>query len=470
MSRPIIALCSLIALVGCVPEIRTSQSDVPDGGDLGVVTDAPVDLPSTDVIGDGATGDRGDAVQSDSTTTDLPAADVVTVLDVQSDVVTVADTSSDRGLPSEAAVPEDVSSDVSAVDRSCGVCAAANAVATCVAGTCRIDRCSAGFGDCNTRYEDGCETSLDSVMNCGRCGMSCGVSALCVAGACVAQRSCPVSGERGCGLVSVQGGSVQLGSPEVSTAEPLAGRVSISPMLVDSHEVTVARFRRFWAAGHPMVMAPVRYPGGVDLPAGMVREPLNSASGAVCNWTVGAGTREAHPINCIDWSTAQAFCVWEGARLPTEAEFEYLSRGRSIAGLSSPRRYPWGDEDPVEMSAIYPRPTPCDRAQFQNCAGEDGARTRRVGNFPGAGGLFDLSGNVSEWTADVPATYGLAPCWGPAPVDLHDPVCSISGDGRSLRGGGFRAGGASVLLGASREARVATSVEDELGFRCVRSP
>ena len=261
-----------------------------------------------------------------------------------------------------------------------------------------------------------------------------------------------------------------MGSTEASTGEPLAGRVSVSSMVVDSHEVTVARFRRFWVAGHPMVTTPVHYPGGIDLSAGMVREPQNMASGAVCNWTVSAGMREAHPINCIDWSTAQAFCAWDGARLPTEAELEYISRFRNVAGLSSPRRYPWGDEDPVEMSAIYPRPTPCERAQFQNCVGEDGARTRRVGSFSGSGGLFDLSGNVMEWAADVPATYGIAPCWGPTPVDLHDPVCSITGDGRSLRGGSFRAGIAVVLLGASRDARIVTSVEDELGFRCVRSP
>ncbi|TAK26428.1 MAG: hypothetical protein EPO40_20230 [Myxococcaceae bacterium] len=470
MSRPIIALCSLIALVGCVPEIRTSQSDVPDGGDLGVVLDAPVDLPISDVIGDGATGDQGDAVQSDSTVTDVPAADVVTAMDVSNDVVTVADTSADRVLPSEAAVPEDVSSDASSVDRSCGVCAAANAVVSCIAGACRIERCNAGFGDCNARFEDGCETPLDSVMNCGRCGMACGVSALCIAGACVNQRSCPVSGERGCGLVNVQGGSFQLGSIEASTGEPLAGRVSVSSMVVDSHEVTVARFRRFWAAGHPMVTTPVHYPGGVDLPTGTAREPLNPTTGSACNWTAGAGAREAHPINCTDWSTAQNFCVWDGARLPTEAELEYISRIRSVAGLSSPRRFPWGDESPAEMYAIYPRPTPCERAQFQNCIGEDGALTRRVGSFPGAGGLFDLSGNAAEWAADVHITYGIAPCWGPTPVDLHDPLCIVPGSTRGVRGGSFRSNGASVLLGASRDPRTESSLEDELGFRCVRSP
>lgn len=470
MSRPVIALYSLIALIGCVPEIRTSPADVPNAGDLASALDLPIDQPLADVTGDGNEGGQGDAGQPDVTLVDVQTRDVVSPMDVVNDAGSVTDASTDRTLPSEATVPSDDGHDVGVEDRSCGVCVAANAVVSCVAGSCRIDRCNAGFGDCNARYDDGCEIALDTIMNCGGCGMSCGASSLCIAGACVTQRSCPVSGERGCGLVNVPGGSFQLGSPEASTGEPLAGRVSVSSMLVDSHEVTVARFRRFWVAGHPNVSTPVHYPGGNEISVGTVREPLDPASGAVCNWTVSAGMRESHPINCVDWSTAQAFCVWDGARLPTEAELEFISRIRSVAGLPSPRRYPWGDEDPVTMFAIYPRPTPCDRAQIDNCVGEDGARTRRVGSFPGTGGLFDLAGNVIEWAADVRATYGVAPCWGPTPVDLHDPVCSISGDGRSLRGGGFRATAPSVLLGANRDTRIVTSVEDELGFRCVRSP
>jgi formylglycine-generating enzyme required for sulfatase activity len=270
--------------------------------------------------------------------------------------------------------------------------------------------------------------------------------------------------------VSASGGSFQLGSAGATGGEPLAGQVSVSSILVDTHEVTVARFRRFWVAGHPATTAPVHYPGGVDVPVGTVREPLNPSSGSLCNWTTSVGSREAHPLNCVDWSTAQSFCVWDGARLPTEAELEYLSRIRSVAGFPSPRRYPWGDENPIDNPMGIPRSVPCERAQFQLCAGDDGAATRRVGSFPGSGGLFDLSGNVAEWAADVNEPYGSVPCWGPTPVDLHDPLCGVAGTGRSLRGGSFRSGATFVLLGASRDSRIASSLEDELGFRCVRSP
>jgi formylglycine-generating enzyme required for sulfatase activity len=386
MSRPLIVLCSLIALVGCVPEIRTSPADVPDAGDLGPVLDVPVDLPGSEVSADGTLADLGDAGEPDGTTGDVQSRDVVNPMDVLSDVGSGADASTDRTLPSEAAVPADGGADARVEDRSCGVCTAANAVTSCIAGACQIDHCNAGFGDCNSRYEDGCEVTLDSVENCGRCGAACDATGLCAGGRCVTQRSCPLSGERGCGIVSTPGGSFQLGSVGATGGEPLAGQVSVSSLLVDTHEVTVARFRRFWVAGHPATTAPVHYPGGAEVPVGMVREPLNPSSGSLCNWTTSVGSREAHPVNCVDWSTAQSFCVWDGARLPTEAELEYLSRIRSIAGFPSPRRYPWGDENPIDSPMGIPRSIPCERAQFQLCAGDDGAPTRRVGSFPGGCG------------------------------------------------------------------------------------
>ena len=467
MNTRITTICSLIALVGCVPEIRVVHGDVPDSGsDQGTLFDASSDLPDSGDAVVGPDEDRSEVARSDGADIDVESRDTSRPIEDASG----ADVSSDQGTVAEAAVSADATADAVVSDRSCGVCVAASASSICAEGACRIDRCTAGFGDCNGRYEDGCEAVLNSAENCGSCGSACAPSGLCVAGRCVSQRSCPVAGERGCGLVGVTGGTFQLGSPEASTGEPLTGHVSVSSLLIDSHEVTVSRFRRFWVAGHPMASAPVHYPGGVDLPVGMVREPTNAVTGSVCNWSPSASSREAHPINCVDWAAAQSFCVWDGARLPTEAELEYVSRIRPVAGYPSPRRYPWGDENPVENPSGYPRATPCERAQFQSCAGDTGALTRLVGSFPGNGGVFDLAGNVAEWAADSPGTYGLAPCWGPTPVDLHDPVCTVVNVTRSVRGGGFHAGGASVLLGASRDSRAMSPAEDEIGFRCVRSP
>ncbi len=463
MNTRVSTLCSLIALIGCVPEIRVVHGDVPDrGSDLGTLPDASSDLPTSADITDAAVDDQIEVGLPDVSVIDAANRDASTPIEE----TIGGDVSSDQGPVADALG----SADAVATDRSCGVCVAANASSICVDGACRIGLCTAGSGDCNGRYEDGCEVVLNSAENCASCGNACGPSGLCVVGRCVSQRSCPLAGERGCGLVGVTGGTFQMGALGASTGLPLDGRVSVSSLLIDSHEVTVARFRRFWVAGHPMPTTPVHYPGGVDLPVGMVREPVSPRTKSVCNWIPAAGTREAHPINCVDWATAQSFCVWDGGRLPTEAEFEYVSRIRPVAGYPSPRRYPWGDENPIERSSASPGFPPCELAQFQSCVGDTGALTRLVGSFPDNGGVFDLAGNVSEWAADSPDTYGFAPCWGPTPVDLHDPLCTVVSGTRSVRGGGFQAGGAEPLLGASRDARAITPAEDGNGLRCVRSP
>ncbi len=173
MSRPIIALCSLIALVGCVPEIRTSPADVPDAGDLGPVLDLPTDQPLAEVAGDGALGDQGDAGQPDVPLVDVSALDVVSPMDVLNDAGAGTDASTDRTLPSEATVLADVGSDASAEDRSCGVCVAPHAVSVCRAGSCAIERCETGFADCDMSAANGCEIDIGTSTDCGACGRSC---------------------------------------------------------------------------------------------------------------------------------------------------------------------------------------------------------------------------------------------------------------------------------------------------------
>jgi sulfatase modifying factor 1 len=471
MNSRTLALATLTALLGCVPETRVEPRDVPDGGSDSAGLDVTTsDQPTEDTARDVAGTDRSVDDRHDSSRVDVLPQDVVADASSNVDVSDASVDPGDRSRPSDVLGESDGSTDAGATDAGCPACAATNAVAACIAGVCRIGRCNSSFGDCNGAFGDGCETALSSMENCGGCGFSCGANGVCVSGRCTHQRSCPMTPERGCGLVSVEGGSFQLGSPEASTGEPLPGTVTVSSVLVDTHEVTVARFRRFWLAGHPVPSASVRYPNGTTFTVGAVTEPVSPVTGSFCNWTSGVGSREAHPLNCVDWSTAQAFCVWDGARLPSEAEYEYISRIREVIGYPSPRRYPWGDAHPIEMSAVYPRPAPCERAQFENCIGDDGGRTRRVASFPVNGGIFDLAGNVAEWVADAADNYGFAPCWGPAPVTLLNPICVTASATRSTRGSSFAGAGRETLLAASRSGRTSATLEDTLGFRCVRSP
>jgi len=168
-----------------------------------------------------------------------------------------------------------------------------------------------------------------------------------------------------------------------------------------------------------------------------------AGSGMACNG--GIVGREMHPINCVDWNQASAFCRWDsGGRLPTEAEWEYAARG------PTGRTYPWGEEAPLSQlcwSGVSPRATTCP-----------------VQSFPsGTFGLFDMGGNVYEWTADWFGRYAASAAL--------DPVGPVTGTERVYRGGGAFDTGAIAQRAAFRSFRGAVSFRAaNLGFRCVHAP
>lgn len=101
-----------------------------------------------------------------------------------------------------------------------------------------------------------------------------------------------------------------------------------------------------------------------------------------CNWKKTG--RENHPLNCVDWHQAKAYCEWAGKRLPMEAEWEKAARG------TDGRIYPWGNEWDVK--------------KVNGEGTEDGfAQTAPVGSFSAGRSPYealDMTGNVWEWTAN----------------------------------------------------------------------
>jgi formylglycine-generating enzyme required for sulfatase activity len=289
-----------------------------------------------------------------------------------------------------------------------------------------------------------------------------------------------------------QGGPLQ-GSIRVPDEQPSdTPAVKVEAYSLDRYEVTVGRFREFVAqydvwknnAPHtgdgqdPNRPAPQRLPdGGVSLEvwdvgwnANPARVPptsdelkhriadpgscgsLDSPAGARGDWTDLPGPNETHPMTCITWFEAMMFCIWDGGRLPTEAEWEFAAAG---GGLQ--RAFPWSDP-PSDTSSLD------GRANFQLSSG---ARTSLVpvGSFPlGMGRYFqyDLAGNAYEWTMDGPQSIGAYDAEKIEPLD-------VSGDGysRVVRGGSYEFPPAQARTSARNWVQI-TQRYNDLGLRCAR--
>lgn len=107
-------------------------------------------------------------------------------------------------------------------------------------------------------------------------------------------------------------------------------------------------------------------------------------AGENCNW--GVPGREDHPVNCVTWEQANIYAWFRGARLPTEAEWEYAAKS---GGLS--KRYPWGDAEPSKELAVI------------DVSGTMPVCSKPAGNT--LQGLCDMAGNVSQLVEDEFALY-----------------------------------------------------------------
>jgi formylglycine-generating enzyme required for sulfatase activity len=254
-------------------------------------------------------------------------------------------------------------------------------------------------------------------------------------------------------MIHVPGGTFLMGSPagEGKDDEHPQHQVTLFGYCIDRTEVTVADYAR--------CVARHQCPAAEDPPKGGFI-PCNGMR----------ADRKDHPVNCVEWEEATAYCAFVHKRLPSEAEWEYAARG------SDGRRYPWGNEAPdakrlnacgSECIAAFRRAGVVwgkagveNKPMYETSDGWEG--TAPVGSFPGDTspfGVLDMAGNVSEWTADWKQPYTAGPTTDPHSSE-KDPVVHV------IRGGSWQALDASSVRAADRNST--TFYVTAPGFRCAR--
>jgi formylglycine-generating enzyme len=149
-----------------------------------------------------------------------------------------------------------------------------------------------------------------------------------------------------------------------------------------------------------------------------------------------------HPVTGVSFMDAVKYAQWAGKRLPTEAEWEYASRG----GLSN-FNYPWGNQ--IDSTLVN--------------YGKKYKTTLKVGSFkPNGYGLFDMGGNVWEWTMD---NYGHDYY---ANSPNQNPTGPNSGRFKVIRGGSWHSGG-MCIQNYYRNGLPPSWIDFAVGFRCVKS-
>ena len=208
-------------------------------------------------------------------------------------------------------------------------------------------------------------------------------------------------------MTTIPGGKFFMGSDDRKDEEHErpAHQVTLSAYCMDTTEVTVAAYKACSDRGECKRAPKENEWEGIDAASHKLYDPL-------CNIREPE-ERASHPINCIDWELADAFCKAVGKRLPTEAEWEFATRG------SDGRKYPWGDDPPTKGGFLNACGKECvawgkkhpdpDNPLAAMYPVDDGfATTAPAGSFPNGAspfGLQDVVGNVWEWVGDWHAPY-----------------------------------------------------------------
>ena len=274
-----------------------------------------------------------------------------------------------------------------------------------------------------------------------------------------------------------------MGSNDFYAEERPVREVDVDGFWIDAYPVTASEYRRFVRASGYVTVAerpldPVDYPDAdpdLLVPGSLVFRktrgpvPLDDprhwweyVPGATWKRPGGRGTtingRDRHPVVHVAYEDAEAYASWAGKELPTEAEWECAARG----GLED-AAFAWGDDqfpDGKPMANTWQGQFPWQDLKLDGYEG-----TSPVGSFPPNGyGLYDMTGNVWEWTSDWFAAHSAdAPCCAPEP---------LAGERflrRVIKGGSHLCAPNYCLRyrPAARQGEAIDTATSHLGFRCV---
>ncbi len=230
-------------------------------------------------------------------------------------------------------------------------------------------------------------------------------------------------------MVSVPGGSFTRGDDNGEKDEAPSRIITISPFKIDAREVSYAMYDSCVKRG---ACTPAHYDDGkcyIWTSSGIrkVRVPLAYRS-------------QDFPVVCVSWRQARQYCRSKGKKLPTEAQWEYAA----LAG--SRKKYSWGDQSPTSS----------------HCTRSSNNKPKPPGSFkPNGRGIYDMTGNVWEWTRDRYSGdhYEIS-------TD-KDPSGPPVGRYRSIRGGGWYSTARQLRI-KNRQWFVPESGEVSIGIRCVK--
>ncbi|WP_431710343.1 formylglycine-generating enzyme family protein [Glutamicibacter uratoxydans] len=219
--------------------------------------------------------------------------------------------------------------------------------------------------------------------------------------------------------------------PTLGGAERAPGSLVFTPT---THPVDLSDWRQWW-----------RW-----VPGAQWRHPYGVEHSAVAE--------ADHPVVQVAYEDAQAYAQWRGQRLPTEAEWEYAARGGLVGAT-----YAWGDEpqDPQNLLAN----TWQGKFPYLNTGANGWVGTSPVRSFaPNGYGLYDMIGNVWEWTSTSYTPSATSGC-------SCTPATPVPGADLTLKGGSHLCAPEYCLRyrPAARSAQSPDSATTHIGFRCVRS-